>query len=206
MSNLRLLFRIFVLSLAGMILVYLGVGQVLASEWQVTTTRTLTASVAQVAGWIGDFATWAKWHAADVDLGAPTKVAVLGPAGQVGHRLQWTGPKGIAGLTLTAVGDGRYVYEYGFESSGAQPKVTTRGRSRIELQADGAGCRVVWFDGGQWDNLMLRWVGWFGAVQDHCRKIQGASLEALQQELTMAAATEGATGPGGSGPPAETPK
>jgi len=40
-----------------------------------------------------------------------------------------------------------------------------------------------WVEGGPFEDLVMRWIGWFGAAQERVKQIQGSSLVALQQEL-----------------------
>jgi hypothetical protein len=96
MSQLTYVLRAMVLSLAGMILVYLGVGQMLASQWRVETTRHLSVQPEKVAAVVKDFGTWTTWKANDIQLGPQTRREVQGTPGEVGHKVVWSGPMGTA--------------------------------------------------------------------------------------------------------------
>lgn len=170
--------QVVVLTLAGVILMVLGIGQLLADQWQVETTRTLPGPPAHVAALVSDLGSWQRWSDMKVNLGPQTKREVEGLPGTVGQRIAWTGVKGRATLTLTAVAPDAIEYEYGYEVAGAP-----RGTGRIAWAADGAGCRVTWRDGGRWRDLWGRWAGWFGALQERTRQVHSASLTGLELEL-----------------------
>ncbi len=183
MSTSQHFFRVLVFSLAGIILVGVGVGQLLADTWQVTTKRLLTASPEQVAALVNDFATWQKWSQADANLGPQTTRTVVGTAGAVGQQIVWSGPKGKATLTLSAATANSLDYQFNFQFAGEAAAPTPRGGGRVEWRAEGAGAEIRWVDSGAWDGLAGRWVGWFGALQEKVRQVQSSSLEALQQQL-----------------------
>ena len=187
-QSVAFVFKTTVMSVAAMVAVFFGVGQVLAAEWEVTTTRTLSADVAGVHRWIADFRTWSKWYAVKVNLGSPTKSEVIGEPGAVGQQLVWTGPLGVARLVLMAATATGLEFEQRLEPAASPGEVLARGYLRITLEADGGKCVLRWRDGAKWDNVMLRWFGWFGALQDGCKTIQLASLEALQREIEAAPA------------------
>jgi hypothetical protein len=183
MTNAGMFFKVMVLTLAATILVYLGVGQLLASSWTVETVRTLTASPAAVGAKVLDLASWQGWCAADANLGEPTVRTVTGTPGAVGQRIVWTGPKGEASLLVTALSPNSLEYRYGHRQGGPEPVERELGTGAVSWEAEGAVTRLRWRDGGVWDNLPGKWVGWFGALQQRYQQVQGSSLVALEQLL-----------------------
>lgn len=182
MSTPRVMLRALVLSLAGMVLVYLGVGSILANEWRVDTTRTVAVSPEEVANLVRDFRTWKKWSSMEARLGPQTTLEITGEAGTVGHRMKWSGNQGQATLTMTAVAAG--AIDYQFHSQGPQEtQLLLRGTGRVEWVAEGTGCRVHWHDENKWDNLAGRWIGWFGALQERVKEIQGTSLAGIEKAV-----------------------
>lgn len=179
MSQTRTVFKGVVFSLAGAVLVVLGVGQVLAKEWKVETTRTLPVPPQQVAALVRDLASWSKWSAVEMNVGPQTSRVVEGQPGAVGQRIVWSGPRGKAVLTAVAVTDDSLDYTVGVVDADAGPLA----RGRVEWAAKGPGSTIRWVDQGVYPNVLLRWFGWFGALQEKVREMQGASLEALAQEL-----------------------
>lgn len=178
-------FQVVVLTLAAAVLMVLGVGQLLADEWRVETTRTLPASTERVGALLRDLGTWEGWSELKVNLGPQTSREVRGTAGTAGQQVVWTGAKGRATLTLRTVADDVVEYEYGYQYDGetsASPS-PARGTGRIVWVAAGDGCRVTWSDGGRWGSWALRWVGWFGALQERARQTQAASLTGLELAL-----------------------
>lgn len=202
MSNLQFVFKATALSLAGAILVGYGVGHLLADRWHVTTTHTLKAAPERVAAALLDLSTWEHWYGAKVDLGNPTRAAVHGEVGKVGHTLVWSGPLGEARLRLAAIEPGAVAYDYGVRNKDGS--TGGNGTGRIEYQQSPEGCTVRWTDRGVWDNVMLRWFGWFGALQERCQQIHDASLTGLERHLEDVAKT-GPAQPAGAGA-AEAPK
>lgn len=176
------MFKALVLSLAAMVLVVLGVGQLLATRWQVETVRVLRADPARVAALVRDLGSWQKWSAIEVNLGAQTARQVTGDAGSGAQRIEWSGQLGQAVLTATAVTESSLDYRIGFLM--ATPP--SPGQGRVEWQAVADGTRVRWLDEGSFDSIILRWFGWFGALQERVKQIQSSSLEALEQELERA--------------------
>ncbi|HEU4420182.1 MAG TPA: SRPBCC family protein [Planctomycetota bacterium] len=171
-----------VLALAGMVLVYLGVGAILANEWQVDATRTVAVSAEEVGALVRDFRNWKKWSSMEARLGPQTTLEVTGEAGTVGHRMKWSGNQGQATLTMCAVAPGAIDYE--FHSQGPQEtQMLLRGKGRVEWVADGTGCRVHWHDEGKWDSLAGRWIGWFGALQERVKEIQATSLAGIERAV-----------------------
>lgn len=202
MSNLQFVFKATALSLAGAILVGYGVGHLLADRWYVTTTHTLKADPERVAAALLDLSSWQHWYGAKVDLGNPTRAEVQGQVGTVGHTLVWSGPLGEARLRLAAIEPGAVAYDYGVRNKDGSTGGT--GTGRVEYQKSPEGCSVSWTDRGVWDNVMLRWFGWFGALQDRCQQIHDASLTGLERHLedTAKAGPAKAAAAGSS----ETPK
>ncbi len=172
-----------VLALAGMVLVYFGVGCILADTWRVDTTRTVRASPEQVAGLVRDFRSWAKWSSVEVTLGPQTTREVTGEPGTVGHRIAWSGNQGKAMLTISTVAPGGI--DYDFHSQGPQDsQLLPRGKGRVEWVPDTGGCRVHWHDESTVDSLPGRWFLWFGALQERVREMQGTSLSAMEQAIS----------------------
>lgn len=197
MSNLTFVFKAVTLSLAGALVVGYGVGHLLADRWEVTTSHTLKAKPEQVVAALHDLGSWQHWYGTKVDLGSPTKVEVQGAPGTVGHTLVWTGPQGQARLQLAALEPGVVEYDFGMRSTDGS--FGGSGKGRIEYRASGDGCLVRWTDRGVWDNVMLRWFGWFGALQERCKQIHDASLTGLERHLEEAA-TGQAPQPAAAGP------
>jgi hypothetical protein len=169
-------------SLPALVVLVLGVDQLLARQWRVETTRVLQADPARVGALVRDLATWPKWVAIEVNLGPQTARAVTGQAGSGSQRIEWSGQLGRAVLTATAVTDSSLDYTIGSETPGAPPP----GHGRVEWRREGNACRVRWIDEGVHDRFVLRWIGWFGALQERIKQIHGSSLEALQQQLEPA--------------------
>lgn len=197
MSNPRIVFRALLFAMAGAVLVYLGVGQLLANEWQVETRHTMRATPAQVAAVVADLGTWEKWSLASVSLGPQTARSVVGPAATVGQRIVWEGARGRSTLELTRVeADGiDYVFRSELVDAPDAPPILSGGSVRWSATAD--GCVVVWSDHGRWEHLAGRWIGWFGALQERMKQIEAASLEALDQfvqERARAGDQPGASG------------
>lgn len=195
MSNAKFVLRTIVLSLAGSVLVFVGVGQVLASEWTVSTTRVIPVSAQQVAAPVVDMNRWADWMALEFPLGNPTTREVRGEAGQAGQQILWSGPLGKAAVTLDAVtADGvDYRIQYGFGSGEEEGTFRAGGKfvGSIQWQVEGDGVAVTWSEHGDMGSLIERWSNWFGALQDKVHQIQRTSLESLAQHLDTVEAAEG---------------
>ncbi|MCB9878637.1 MAG: SRPBCC family protein [Planctomycetes bacterium] len=182
MSKARFVMTAVVLSLAASVVVFVAVGQVLVAQWQVSTSRSLAAPPARVAALLVDLDRWAEWSAVRFELGAPTNRRVEGQPGTVGHAGIWEGPIGSATLRFTAVREDGVEFALRYEFAGGG---LDEGRlsGKVEWRADGAGTLVTWTEGGRLDTLMARWSNWFGALQDHVRQVQGASLGGLERAL-----------------------
>ena len=103
MSNTQFVIRAIVFSLAGSVLVFLGVGQLLTDEWTVSTTKRMSVSPEAVAGAVKDLRRWDEWSAMKFTLGSPTRRSYEGEKGAPGQVEIWTGPLGRATVTLDAV-------------------------------------------------------------------------------------------------------
>jgi len=179
MSNSKFVFRTIVLALAGSVLVFLGVGSILADEWTVSTTRTMPVSAAQVAGPIQDLDAWAKWSSIDFQLGNPTERRYTGEAGKPGQESMWGGPLGQAVVTLDAVTDEGVEYRIGYVYR--EGNVGGKFSGSIRWQATADGVEVSWTEHGKLGSLIERWTNWFGALQDKVQQIQRASLAGLEE-------------------------
>lgn len=182
MSTTRVVFAAVVFSLVGMILVYLGVGYLLADQWHVGSARVIDAPPARIAALVGDLSTWGKWSSMDANLGPQTQRRVLGEPGSVGHAIEWSGSRGTAALTLRKVTPSSIEYEFRGQGPDGQPQQWHSGGS-VEWHDEGGKCRVQWRDEGHWDSLAGRWFGWFGAMQQGAQQIQATSLEGLADAL-----------------------
>jgi hypothetical protein len=188
-STTQTFFKTMVLAFAGMILVYLGVGQVLAKDWKVETKRTLTGKPEQVGALVQDLRSWERWCLTKGDLGPQTNRTVEGDAGKVGHRVVWRGDMGTVSLEFTAVQQNAVDYRIRYEApakDGASVPASDKGFGHIEWAPAAGGTEVLWRDTAQHEGLPGRWIGWFGAHQQRVEQIQGASLQSLQAELDKA--------------------
>lgn len=181
MSNSRIVFKALVFALAGAVLVYLGVGMLLANEWRVETQRTIRATPARVAAVVTDLGTWEKWSLASVNLGPQTTRSVVGAPGAAGQQLVWQGPRGKSVLELTRVDADGIDYSFRNELVDAPEAPQVLGGGQVRWSAAPDGCLVTWSDHGRWDHLAGRWIGWFGALQERMKQVEGASLEALDE-------------------------
>jgi hypothetical protein len=170
-----------VFACAGMVVVYFAVGLLLVDRWQVTSSRSVAAVPERVGALLGDLSTWEDWSSVDAILGPQTQRSVFGEPGTVGHGLRWTGNRGVAKLTFTAVSPESIDYEFGGEDAEQAPRPRSTGR--IEWRTEAGTCRLRWHDEGVWPNIAGRWWGWFGAMQVHMQQIQSASLEGLAERL-----------------------
>lgn len=196
MSTPVTMFKAMVFACAGMVLVFLLVGLLLAAEWRVDTTRSIHGSPAQVAALVTDLGTWSKWSAMRADLGPQTTVTVAGTPGTTGQTITWSGSRGTAVLRLAQVEATAIDYVLlsheapgpgvGSGTDDAVGAAVQTASGRIAWVADGAGCRVHWHDERQCQSLVERWFVWFGAVQEKVRQIQVGSLTGLGQALEAA--------------------
>jgi hypothetical protein len=184
-------FKTLVLMLAGSILVLYGIGAILSKQWSVETTRRLRTTPAALASQLTDLRAWMKWSLANIHLGSPTETKHEGEAGKVGQRVVWTGPLGRSVLTLHAVTPDAIEYAYSYERVGETGPPSANGSGRISWAVEGAECVVRWREGGEWENVIARWWGWFGAKQEKVGQFQISSLQSLQQELERIAAAAG---------------
>lgn len=187
MSNVSFVFRTVVLSLAGSVLVFLGVGQLLADEWTVSTTRVVPAQLSQVAGPVVDMSQWEQWCDLNPPLGNPTTREVRGDPGEAGQQIVWSGPLGRAVITLDAVTpEGvEYRLEFGVGTGAAEGSFRAGGKltGSIRWVAQDDGIAVTWSEHGDLPTLIERWSKWFGALQEKVRQIQRASLSSLEEHV-----------------------
>jgi hypothetical protein len=181
MSNTKFVLRTVVLALAGSVLVFLGVGLILADEWTVTTTRTMALPPAQVAGAVRDLDAWSKWSSIDFQLGNPTNRSYRGEAGKPGQEAMWSGPLGQAVVTLDAVTETGVDYRIGFVYR--QGNTGGKFAGSISWKPNGGSTEVTWTEHGKLNSLIERWTNWFGALQDKVQQIQRASLAGLEEHV-----------------------
>ena len=174
--------RAMLFALAGMMLVFLLVGFVLADEWHMDTNRRVPASPERVAALVTDLSTWPRWTAMQADLGPQTTREIKGAPNTPGQAIEWSGLRGRGIVAVEAVGADRLEYVVKSQSAANEPAATFA-KGRIEWKADGQGTRVTWHEEGQCRNLVERWFVWFGAVQERVRQIQAASLTGLTRDL-----------------------
>ncbi|MGK0201338.1 MAG: hypothetical protein ACI89X_000910 [Planctomycetota bacterium] len=197
MSNTKYVLRAVLLALASSVLVFLLVGMVLADRWQVTTTRTISAPLATIAGKLVDLRQWQNWSEVDFELGNPTTRDFEGEAGKADQAGTWRGPMGIATVLLTRVEDGssegavEYAigYKYGPDGDSFGGKFT----GSIVWQVKGDAVEVTWTEDGVLANLMQRWSNWFGALQVKVGQVQRSSLAGLEERIRREADELGKT-------------
>ncbi|MEC9046910.1 MAG: SRPBCC family protein [Planctomycetota bacterium] len=183
MSNSKFVLRAVVLSLAGTVLVFLGVGQVLADEWTVATTHVVSSDEARVAAAVKDLRRWQEWSSLEFPLGNPTERQVSGESGAVGQEVVWSGPLGKAAVTFDAVTPRSIEYRIGFVLQGGNVGGKYTGSIAWEPRDDGVA--VTWTEHGKMSSLVERWSNWFGALQDKVQQIQQASLLSLDNHLQV---------------------
>ena len=174
--------RAMLFALAGMVLVFLLVGLLLAREWRMATTRVVPAATDRIGELVTDLSTWSRWAAMDADLGPQTKREVTGPPRAVGQAITWSGMRGRGMLEVVAVDAGSLTYVVKSQSPEGEPP-TTFAKGHIEWRADGTGATVTWTEEAPCRNLVERWFAWFGAIQERIRQIQASSLTGLAREL-----------------------
>ncbi|MBL8754183.1 MAG: SRPBCC family protein [Planctomycetes bacterium] len=197
-STTQTFFKTMVLAFAGMILVYYGVGQVLAKDWKVETKRTLNAKPEQVGALVHDLKTWERWCLTKAELGPQTQRTIEGEAGKVGHRVVWTGPMGKVMLEFAGTTPNSIDYRIGFEApakDGVVAPPMQNAKGHVEWAAVAAGTEVTWRDSSEHAGLPGRWIGWFGAHQQRVEQIQSSSLQSLQAEIDKGTAPVPAVGP-----------
>lgn len=179
MSHTRFVMVVLLASVAAVLVVFFGVGSLLARDWQVETVRTLRGDGQRLAALVRDLAVWPQWAAIAIDRGPQTERSIVGAPGSGEQRIVWKGPRGDVALVANAVGERSIDYWIGTPDAASTPWA----RGHLEWQVEGDGCRVRWVEGGPFEDLVMRWIGWFGAAQERVKQIQGSSLVALQQEL-----------------------
>ena len=183
MSNTKFVLRAVVLSLAGTVLVFLGVGQVLANEWTVSTTHVVSSDEARVAAAVQSLRRWQEWSSLEFPLGNPTERQVTGDSGAVGQEVVWSGPLGKAAVTFDAVTPRSIEYRIGFVLQGGN--VGGKYTGSIAWEPRDGGVAVTWTEHGKMSSLVERWSNWFGALQDKVQQIQQASLLSLDNHLQV---------------------
>jgi len=186
MSTTSRVFRIVVLSLAASVLVFVGVGAVLVDRWEVDSSRVISAPPERIEPLLRDFAKWQEWSGMTVELGAGMQREIRGEPGTVGHAVAWSGSEGVAILRLSDIAPGRIDYSFLTERAGEDELVLVA-RGYIAYREDGAGTRVEWHDEGLMHDLVQRWIGWFGVLQEQVRTIQATSLAGLQRAVEQPA-------------------
>lgn len=187
MSKARFVFSALVFALAGMVVVFVAVGYLLADHWHVESKRLIRAAPERIAAMVSDLATWPDWTTMDVSLGPQTDRQLSGRPHEVGHAVKWSGARGAATLTVVAFTAEALDYDFHGVDPQGQPLVwSAKGRIEWHPQPDGA-CEVRWQENGQVDTLPGRWFSWFGATQLQAQRIQVTSLEGLAEALDRAA-------------------
>ena len=182
MSKIQFVLRAVVFSLAGSVLVFLSVGQVLADEWMVETTRVMRVAPSRLAENVADLDRWPSWSSIDFQLGNPTTRSMKGSPGVVGQESIWSGPLGKAVVTLDAITAAGveyrigYIYEQGNVGGKFAGSISWR-------ELDGDQVAVTWRERGELASLIERWANWFGALQQKVQQIQRASLAGLEERL-----------------------
>lgn len=195
MSNVHFVLRALVLALAGSVLVFLGVGQVLADKWTVSTTRVMRLPSTQIAGSVQRLDEWVQWNALDFELGNPTTRTVTGTPGAPGQEAVWSGPKGKAVVVLDGVRSDGVDYRIGYLYRAGD--VGGKFSGSITWLPKDEGVEVTWSEQGKLGSLIERWTNWFGALQDKVRQIQSSSLQALEDYALQRGDAEA----GGAAPP-----
>lgn len=190
MSTTKYVLRAVVLALASSVAVFFAVGYVLADHWKVETKRSIPMPSAPLRTKLVDLQSWFKWSAMDFQLGNPTTRQCEGVAGEGGQCATWQGPKGVAVVRLTKVGqtlvDYDISYKFGPEGSTFGGQFT----GTIVWQDKGGSTEITWTEYGQLSSIAHRWSNWFGALQDKVHQVQRASLAGLEESVRRGEADE----------------
>ena len=188
MSNTQFVIRAIVFSLAGSVLVFLGVGQLLTDEWTVSTTKRMSVSPEAVAGAVKDLRRWDEWSAMKFTLGSPTRRSYEGEKGAPGQVEIWTGPLGRATVTLDAVTESGVDYRILFGTGTGEEAGTFKAGGKftgsIRWEEADSAVDVTWTERGQLSSTIQRWSSWFGALQLKVQTVQRASLHGLSDMLS----------------------
>lgn len=171
-----------VVAMLAVLAVYFGVGSQLHDHWRVETTRTLPVTVAQLQREVGDLSRWSQWCRMDVTLGATTECQASGTPGTKEQALTWRGSRGRVVLQLTTY-DANHGLEYELSMQRSDGNGGVLGTGGIAWSPVEHGTRVSWHEAGVFDSYPARWSGWFGALQQHVRDNQEASLGGLSQSF-----------------------
>ncbi len=184
-STPRTMARAMVFALAGMLLVFVLVSLMLASQWRWETTRTIAAAPQRIADLVTDLSTWPRWSGMRGELGPQTAMQVTGEKRVAGQTLTWSGRRGKGIVEVAAVGPASVDYVVKSQAAEGNDPPGVFATGHIEWQPDAAGraCTVTWREEGEGRSFVERWFLWFGVIQDRSRQIQEGSLTGLAQEL-----------------------
>jgi len=188
MSNTQFVIRALIFSLAGSILVFLGVGQLLTDEWTVSTTKRMNASPAAIADAVQDLRRWDEWSAMRFTLGSPTRRTYEGEPGAPGQVEIWSGPLGRATVTLDAVTESGVDYRILFGTGSGEEAGTFKAGGKftgsIRWEPAESAVDVTWTERGEMSSTIQRWSSWFGALQLKVQTVQRSSLHGLSDVLS----------------------
>ena len=156
-------------TLAGVLLVVVGVGFALPGTWQATSSRTLPLAAVDVYPYLASVEGWSRWTPMPFVEGD-----VSGPFEGPGARLRWDDPQwGQGEWALTEADPPRSMsYEVAVE----QGSLRTWGR--VELADAPQGTRITWTERGDFGwNPLLSWMA-LGM-----ERMQGSEMQKSLDEL-----------------------
>jgi hypothetical protein len=164
-------------ALAGVLILYLGIGFLLPGTWYAQVEKRLEASPEEVFPFLRSPEQWVRWNAMP-----ETGSAFVGPLEGVGAGLDWDDPRyGSGSFRITRCEPFEFLeYEVLIESG----SLTILGSVRLE--ADGEGSRMTWEESGDFGRnpLMGYAARGMGASQAEAMEAGLDSLTALLQEAT----------------------
>jgi hypothetical protein len=187
MSNTKYVLKSCTLALAGSVLVFLGVGYLLADGWTVHTKRVIPADAAAIKAKVADLSSWFEWTAMDFQLGNPTNRNCIGNPGESGQRATWQGPMGVATLVLDAVEDDSVSYSISYTFGPDGNSFGGQFGGEIDWVMREGATEITWTETGKLDSMVQRWSNWFGALQEKVHQVQQASLSGLEENLRRSA-------------------
>jgi uncharacterized protein YndB with AHSA1/START domain len=157
-------------ALAGILILYLGIGFFLPGSWDAHIEATLDAPPETVFPFLSAPHRWVRWNAMP-ESGS----TVVGPPEGIGAGLDWDDPRyGSGTFRITRSEPHRLVeYEVRIESG------ALRIQGAVTLEAEGRGCRMRWKESGDFGRnpLMGYAARGMGASQ---REAMRASLDSLR--------------------------
>ena len=144
----------FLVGLLIIVLLFLGSGFLLSSDWKVEQSIFIDAPTSAIYPSVATLKTWPDWTYWNRERDPDCEWSFEGPQTGVGAVMKWAGTNHMSGSLIIDTADGEKGIEYTLDMEDMDPL-----KGAIVFAAEGSGTKVTWRSEGETDGMpWSRWM------------------------------------------------